>query len=63
MKAARPAYGRDYCATLPYRVVIIAGAKHGLWGRFPTIEAAAAVAARMRQHGMMAVVEHDEATA
>jgi len=65
MKAARrpPAYDQDFEAGRPYRVVIEAGAKRGKWGAYPTIESAAAVAAKLRAHGMSATVESDEGPA
>ncbi len=46
-------------AVRPFRVVIIAGERRGEWGAYPTIEAAASVAAKLRQHGMQATVESD----
>ena len=39
-----------------YRVVIATGHKRGEWGRFPTIEHAAAIAARLRRAGLDARV-------
>lgn len=44
-------------ADRPYRVVILSGAKRGQWGSYATIEQAAEVAAKLRRHGMHAVVE------
>ena len=39
-----------------WRVVIRSGAKAGEWGTYATIEQAAAVAAKLRKHGMDATV-------
>jgi hypothetical protein len=41
----------------PYSIIILAGAKSGSWGSYSTIEEAAAVAQKLRQLGMHAVVE------
>jgi len=44
----------------PFKVVVHSGSKAGTWGHFATIEAAAAVAARLRnQLGMTATVEDE----
>ena len=42
--------------TPPFSVIIVAGDKRGLWGRFRTIEAAAEIAKKLRAHGMHAIV-------
>ena len=47
-------------AQRPHKVVIRTGSKRGEWGRFETIEQAAEVAAKLRRHGMFAVIESDD---
>jgi hypothetical protein len=52
---------RDHSsASRPYTVVIVTGEKRGRWGSFADIETAAAIASRLRKHGMDARVVHDE---
>jgi hypothetical protein len=48
-------------AARPFRVVILAGTKTGEWGKFSSVEAAAEVAAKLRRHGMYAVIEEQTA--
>jgi hypothetical protein len=47
---------RDSTAN-PFSVVITSGRKRGCWGSYTSLEAATAVAARLRQIGLPAVIE------
>lgn len=58
----RPRSGRDLPlpeGSRPFSVVVAAGRRLGLWGRYSSLGQADAVATRLLQRGMAAIIEED----